>query len=235
MGHHALAKTSVAAVRDAERDAADRLVTGYHYLCRRGARKFLRSGLDGHDLEQVAAIGLIKASRKFQITAGTPFEAYAWVMIVGELMHYVRDHERAIRIPRKLRALETHFNRAHDACVGRLGREPSDAEIAGEMGVLRVTVAELRRARDCASIAGIDEAATVPAERESILEAEDRLLFGEAFARLDPLERRVLVGVYILGLSRLDIAGRLQLPVKRVSRVLRSALATLQLAWIPQP
>ncbi len=41
--------------------SADGLIVGYQYLCRRGAKKFLRTGLERSDLEQVAAIGLIKA------------------------------------------------------------------------------------------------------------------------------------------------------------------------------
>ncbi len=212
------------------RTITDRLVLGHQHLCQRGARKFLRSGLERVDLEQVAAIGLIKASRNFEVSAGTPFEAYAWLMIVGELMHYVRDHERPIRIPRRLRALEPHYNRAQDACTGRLGREPNDAEIASEMGVLTHTVAELRRARDCALVVGIDEAAELAARSESTLEAEDRFLFVDAFARLKPLERQLVVGVYLLGLSRLQLARRLHIPARRVSRVLQSALACMQRA-----
>ncbi len=207
------------------------LIAGYQYLCRRGAKKFLRTGLERPDLEQVAAIGLIKASRSFRTASGTPFEAYAWVMIVGELMHYVRDHERPIRIPRSLRALEPSLQRAHDECVGRLGREPSNAELAEEMGVLEHTVAEVRRARDCALPADIAEAFRLPAIPRSAMEPEDRLLVVDAFARLNRLERRLLVGVYVLGLSRLQLARRLGLPPRRVSRILREALEHMRRTW----
>jgi RNA polymerase sigma-B factor len=220
VGAHALADPS-----------ADGLIAGYQYLCRRGAKKFLRSGLERPDLEQVAAIGLIKASRSFRTSSGTPFEAYAWVMIVGELMHYVRDHERAIRVPRSLRALEPSLQRAHDACLSRLGREPSDAELAHEMGVLERTVADVRRARDCALPANIAEAFRLPAMSRSALELEDRFLVVDAFARLNRLERRLLVGVYVLGFSRLQLARRLGLPPRRVSRILREALDHMRRSW----
>ena len=71
--------------------STDGLVASFHHLCKRGAHKFWRSGLERNDLEQVAAIGLIKAARRYDPTMPTPFEAYAWLMIVGELMHHVRD------------------------------------------------------------------------------------------------------------------------------------------------
>ena len=53
----------------------ERTIHEYRYLCARGARKFMRDGIDRRDLEQVAAIGLIKAADRFDPSFGTPFEA----------------------------------------------------------------------------------------------------------------------------------------------------------------
>ena len=39
----------------------EQMILSYHYLCKRGARKFLRSDVERGDLEQVAAIALIEA------------------------------------------------------------------------------------------------------------------------------------------------------------------------------
>ena len=131
-------------------DAANRLVTSFSYLCGRAARKFLRSGLERCDLEQVAAIGLIKASRRYDAGTRTPFEAYAWLVIVGELMHYVRDYEFGIRIPRALLELEREVAAAQDALAVRLEREPTTAEIADVLGVSAMAVARARRIRSVA-------------------------------------------------------------------------------------
>lgn len=80
------------------------VIAAHMYLCKRGARKFRRPESDPADLEQVGAIGLIKATDAYRPERLTPFEPYAWIVIVGELMHYVRDSEQAIRMPRWLRA-----------------------------------------------------------------------------------------------------------------------------------
>ena len=45
----------------------DRLVAEYRYLCRRAARRFMRRGLESADLEQVGAIGLLKAIDRYEI------------------------------------------------------------------------------------------------------------------------------------------------------------------------
>ena len=213
------------------RPSANRLVVAHRYLCARGARKFLRPGLERNDLEQVAALGLIKASRRFDASSGTPFEAFAWLMIVGELMHHVRDHEHALRIPRRIRSLERPYARACETLGTRLGREPRDAEIARELGVLVPTVAEIRRARTCAATLALEDAdaARTPDRRDLAL--EDRLLMEGAFVSLDALQRRVICGVYVLGLTQVELARALGLSAKRVSRLHRAALSRMQLAW----
>ena len=208
-------------------------MTAHQHLCRRGARKFWRSGLERCDLEQVAAIGLIKASRRYDPATSTPFEAYAWMTIVGELMHYVRDYERPVRVPRRLKALEPHFNRALEVCGGRLGHEPSDAEMAAEMGVLEHTVAEIRRVRVAAAMLPLDDPGARAIACDPNITIEDRMLVDAAFARLSLLERRIVVGIYVLGLTQLELGRTLGLSSRRVSRVRHAALARMQRAWIP--
>ena len=207
------------------------LVVRFGYLCRRAARKFSRAGLERCDLEQVAAIGLIKASRRYDPATLTPFEAYAWMMIVGELMHFVRDHERPIRVPRKLRTLERQYRTAHDTLVHRFGREPKDQELAEELGVLRSTVAELREARETTTLATLADAEGIAQREDSGIGVEDRMLVDTTFKALGETERRIIVGVYLLGLSQLEMSRRLGISPKRVSRAHHAALGRMQRAW----
>ncbi len=216
--------------RNARADV-EQLVAAYGYLCRRGARKFWRAGLERCDLEQVAAIGLIKAARRFDPESNTPFEAYAWLLLVGELMHYVRDHERVVRTPRRLRSLEQRLTRAGDACAARFGREPADAELAAELGIEERTVAEVRRAAASAVVLPLDDPAAHALACRSDLAPEDRLLVADAFSRLSATERRIVIAVDVLGITQLEIGKALGLSAKRVSRMRRSALCSMQRAW----
>jgi len=207
------------------------LVVRFGYLCRRAARKFLRAGLERCDLEQVAAIGLIKASRRYDPKTLTPFEAYAWLMIVGELMHFVRDHERPIRVPRKLRTLERRYLCAHDTLVHRFGREPNDDELATELGVFRSTIVEMRAARATTTLAPIAEAEAVVHRDAGGIDVEDRMLVDTTFKALGETEQRIIVGVYLLGLSQHEMSRRLGISPKRVSRAHHAALGRMQRAW----
>jgi DNA-directed RNA polymerase specialized sigma subunit len=146
-------------------------------------------------------------------------------------MHYVRDHERPIRVPRRLRSLERRYLCAHDTLIARLGREPSDVELADELGVLRSTVGELRQAREMAATGSLADAESIADDDRSGLGFEDRVLVDASFRSLGETERRIIVGVYVLGLSQLEMSRRLGISPKRVSRAHHAALGRMQRAW----
>jgi len=199
----------------------------HRYLCRRGAKKFFRRGLDRTDLEQVAAIGLIKACRRYDPSTSTPFEAFAWLMILGELMHHVRDFEHAVRLPRWIRSLERRYADVTERLTQQLHREPRNEEVAAEMRVTPQIVREFERAR----ISRVHE--HLDALKGAALAASDpldRLLTEHALAAVEPRSRAIVLGIYALGLSRNEVARRIGMTARQVSRAHDSALAQMRVA-----
>jgi len=213
----------------------DAVIAAYAYLCRRGAHKFRRIESDPADLEQVAAIGLIKATDMYRAERTTPFEAYAWLMIVGELMHYVRDHERAIRVPRQLRSLERRYMIAWEALAARQHAEPSVRDLAREMCVEPDVVEQLQTLRAQSHRYGdADLDARRPSlhcdalpARPAALSIEDRLTVRMAVEELSERERTVVLGTFAAGLSQAEIAVTLGLSQSQVSKILSRALGKL--------
>ena len=210
------------------------VVDAHRHLCVRGARKFKRAINDRADLEQVAAVGLIKAAEYYRDDMQTPFEAYAWIMIVGELMHYVRDHERLVRVPRALRALEKRFAAAWETFVAMQHREPTNAELAKALNVSPEVVGELQilRRAEHARLSDLNE----PDEPEAveILPAtehgpsiEDRIELALALAELGERERTIVVGTYAAGFTQTELGDRLGLSQSHVSKLLSRALVRL--------
>jgi RNA polymerase sigma-B factor len=200
----------------------DALIDAYRYLCVRGARKFRRDGLDRADLEQVAAIGLIKAADRYDVKTGTPFEAFAWLLIIGELMHYVRDHERMVRPPRDARTLERRAHDAHDRLTAGLGREPTRAELAKDLGVAPASVDELARVK---AAAGYVPLTSIDGDRLAAVSGfEDRVALGDAIGTLSQCERTIIVGLYACGLTQIELGKRLRYSQRHVSRLHRRAL-----------
>lgn len=211
-------------------EARNVTVTEYAYLCARAARKFARPGVDRADLRQIAAIGLIKACDRYESGSQTPFEAFAWLFIVGELMHYVRDQERLIRPPRSLRYLERRAQSTGDRLAVELGREPTIEEVAGKLGVRAADVRELGSYREQAITQSID--ALKPHQLRplsyTIDGPEDRLVLQDALSRLSALERTIIYAVYGRGYSQLEIARKLGYSRRHISRLHRSALKKMQ-------
>lgn len=212
----------------------DRLFARYHYLCPRAARKFCRRGADRGDLEQIAAIGLLKACDRYDGRLKTPFEAFAWLFVVGELMHHVRDHERLVRAPRRLRDLDRRFQEAHDAMTAQAHREPSMYEVAQRLQLTLREVEELALYRAQAVPESLD--ALRPHELQpcsyTLEEREDRMIAQIALARLTTAERAIILALYAKGYSQVEISERLGYSRRHISRLHRAALRKMQPLWV---
>jgi RNA polymerase sigma-B factor len=213
------------------------LVHAHRYLCRRGARKFFRNTVDRADLEQVAAIGLIKASMRYSRDYQTPFEAYAWLMIVGELMHFVRDHEGMVRIPRELRSLERRYCTAYERLCAELEREPTARELALELGVSLRVLDQLRILRTQRLVeddaddgkGGFREhpRPRIPALPSEVAAIDERLALASALHKLSERERHIVREIFFQQRTQAEVGRTLGISQRQVSRVLSRTLQRL--------
>jgi RNA polymerase sigma-B factor len=168
---------------------------------------------------------LIKATDTYRSERSTPFEAYAWLMIVGELMHYVRDHERTIRVQRALRSLERRYVAAWEEIAARQQAEPTATQLAAALEVDRGVIAEIRAMRRGNRVAE-PPAVALPA-RNAGLSIEERLTVVMAIEALDARERTIVLGIFGAGLSQAQIATIVGLSQSQVSKILGRALGKL--------
>src|SRR5436853_1334026 len=115
-------------------DAAAReaLVERHLPLVRSLARRYAGRGESLEDIEQVGAIGLIKAIDRYELSREVALTTYATPNVVGEIKRHFRDKGWAIRVPRALQELNGKMGPTIEALTSRLGRSPSIAEIAAE-------------------------------------------------------------------------------------------------------
>lgn len=213
--------------RPEDRDAA---IAEHRYLCRRAARRFVRPSLDRADLEQVAAIGLIKAVDRYDRTQATPFEAYAWLLILGELMHHVRDGERLLRAPRRIRDLERRWVSAERELWPILGREPREADVAQYINATPAEQRDVRDYRVSGRVASF-EALPIAAWRADAAEFEvvlNGMALERMFAVLTPLETQIVRSIHLEGMTIVDLAKRLGYSRRHVTRLHRTAMSRLR-------
>jgi RNA polymerase sigma-B factor len=218
--------------------AREVLVQRHLPLVRSLARRYAGRGESLEDIEQVGAIGLIKAIDRYELSREVALTTYATPNVVGEIKRHFRDKGWAIRVPRALQELNGKMGPTIERLTSRLGRSPSIAEIAAEFDVSTEQVLEALEAGSAYAPLSLsvgpsgedelDPMETIGSDDEEFDRTEDRASLEPALAALPPREQEILRMRFEDGLTQTQIAERVGISQMHVSRLLAKSLARLR-------
>jgi RNA polymerase sigma factor for flagellar operon FliA len=239
--------------RSGDRGHRDRLIAMYTPLVRSIAFDKAREvpvHLDAGDLISAGIIGLIDAIERWDPSKGVALATFAWTRVHGAILDELRAQDWA---PRRLRRRERDLMLARQRVNARLGRAPSDQDLAEELGITPERVAETRREVICADVESLnvpihtsgsagemgemgedriesipDHAAPDPAD--SVAARELRSHLGAALASLPERDRALARLLYVDELSQREAATRLGITESRVSQMHSQMRNRLRLA-----
>ena len=227
--------------RDHSPAARDAIVERFLPLARQLAWRY-RNVDDLEDLEQVAAIGLVKAIERFDPERGLAFSSFAFPTILGELKRHVRDRGWSVRVPRHLQEQSARVDRISRELVATLGRSPTAVELAEGTGSTVEAVMEALHAATAREAVSLDRPvgdAEAPGREIAVDEAgfatvEDATVLDGLLRELPVRERQILRLRFREDLTQSQIGEIAGVSQMHVSRVIRNALKRLQATALPQ-
>jgi RNA polymerase sigma factor for flagellar operon FliA len=232
--------------RTNDKGLRDRLILTYAPLVKYVAGR-LGSGLPAHvdesDLVSYGLLGLISAIERYDPERDIKFETYAMARIKGAII----DELRALDwVPRSVRSRAREIERAITELESRLGRAPTDEEIAGKIGISVTELEDSLTDISRSSIAALDELwsgsgegdqvslldtiedTTGPRPAEALDETELREALADAIARLPEREKLVVTLYYYEELTLREIGEVLGVTESRVSQLHTKAVLRLK-------
>jgi RNA polymerase sigma factor for flagellar operon FliA len=198
--------------------------------------------VEREELARAGALGLVEAARRYDESRGVPFDRFAAQRIRGAILDAVRAADWA---PRSVRTLARRLDAVEQRLASQLGRVPSAAEMAEELGMTRAELDHLQARMFRSVVLALEHEVTDDTDDEltlvdvitdrSAVEPLDELearemhaYLRDAVALLPERHRLVIVGYFLEGRTSIDLARFLGVTESRVSQLRSEALLMLK-------
>jgi RNA polymerase sigma-B factor len=224
---------------DDDVEAKESFFARYQDLLHRFAHKYNSDRLPYEDAYQLAALGLMKALRRFDPARGVSFITFAYPTMEGELKKHYRDHLEIIRLPRPLRDLRQRINAETRRLMEEEGREPDIGRLAKRLEVSEENIIEALAAQQNTCVFSLDSACGEGQDEAPLSlfigscdpafeEVEKELDIEKALASLPPRHHQVMDLRLNKGWTQTRIARELKISQMHVSRIIRESVSMLQ-------
>jgi RNA polymerase primary sigma factor len=232
-------------VRERTRQATNHMIQANLRLVVSVAKGHIGWGVPLPDLIQEGNIGLMQAVQKFDHRRGYRFSTYAIPWIWQAINRAVNDQSRIVRLPGHLVEDLTKLSRARNSLAQKLGRQPTDKELASETGLLPKKIALLLKLSSSGAVSFekpvgeeggqlgdfiADQTILQPEEQSTASLLREKL--SRTLESLTPRERRVIELRFGLdneySRTLAEVGTELGLSKERIRQIEKEALAKLR-------
>lgn len=179
------------------------------------------------DLRQAGYEGLLKALLRFEPDKGVLFSTYAVHCIIGEIRHELRERS-PYKVPEWLQSLQNKVLKVTEELAQKNGYMPSLPEIAARANVAEEGIVEAMQIGSV-SLDEIDLSKLRSLRYESFkLPIEDIVTLKMSLDKMDDLQKKVITMIYYEGMTQEQVAKKLGLNQRKVSRLLNSGLKEMR-------
>lgn len=189
------------------------------------------------DLIQAGMLGLLEAAKNYDDSKGAAFETYAGIRIRGHMLDEVRRNDW---VPRSVYRNSRRIAEAVKELENILGRDASDAEIAGKLGISMQEYHQMLRDSVGGHLYGFDDLGVT----DDVLKADNEMKRSEPYTevqkeafykslvsiieKLPERERLVLSLYYEKELNLKEIGAVLGVSESRVSQIHSQAMVRVK-------
>lgn len=229
--------------------ALDELVTRNLRFVISVAKKYQNENAPLSDLIDQGNIGLIEAARKYDPTMGNKFISYAVWWIRKEIMDYLNNDTRMVRLPLNKVTMINKFNRAVDKLKQSEGRDVTKEELYEVLegfdkdeidDIFKInesvtTSYDKTLTDETGSISLIDTIESESKESQTdhlMLDSDNKDVFNNLFTKLNPTQEKVIKLFFGIGTNRpmnlSEVGTELGISRERVRQIKERALRILK-------
>jgi RNA polymerase primary sigma factor len=232
-------------IQRGDKKAREQMIVANLRLVVKIAREYEGLGLPLLDLINEGNIGLMKGVERYKLGKGAKLSSYAALWIKQAIRRALSNQSKTIRLPVHVVDKMSHIRKAEVKLRETFDREPTDEEIADDLGL---KVARIRLYRDASrapvsldSPISFDDATSVSehvadanaaAPFDDIIRSTDNKLMQEVLATLDARESRILALRFGLDNGRPktleEVGARIGVTRERVRQIQEEALQKLR-------
>lgn len=178
------------------------------------------------DIIQAGFEGLMKAVQRFDPNRGVRFATFASHYIMGEMKRHLRQ-EASFDRPGWVADLQSHIYRTIEELSQKNGEPPTPDQIAEEVNIRKEGVAQALQA-GWVSFDDLDMKQVKHLYYESFqLPIEDKIAVRQAMDSLNAMQRRVICLIFYYDLTQQQVADKIGVGQRRVSRLMHSGLESM--------